>query len=90
MTLIQCPRSRVGAKLVFALLGVPCRWAITRIAPTQCANLLWTDLDDHLVRQIIQLGRILAEDLAFGFLRQIGPLSDLGDAVFFRIKMRVI
>ena len=35
---------RVGANLVFALLGAASRWAITRIAPTQCTNLLWFDL----------------------------------------------
>jgi len=40
----HCSRQRVGAKLVFALLGAASRWAITRIAPTRCANLLWSDL----------------------------------------------
>jgi len=43
-TLGQCFVQRVGANLVFALLGAACRWAITRIAPTLCANLLWFNL----------------------------------------------
>lgn len=35
---------RVGAKLVFALLDAACLWAIIKITPTICINLLWFDL----------------------------------------------
>jgi hypothetical protein len=34
-TLGHCLRQQVGAKLVFALWGAACQWAITRIAPTR-------------------------------------------------------
>jgi Bacterial antitoxin of type II TA system, VapB len=54
-TLVHCLSQRVGAKLVFARLGAAFRWAITRIAPTKCANLLWSDLDEEMIEKARRL-----------------------------------
>ena len=45
-TLGHCLRQQVGAKTIFALLRAVFLWAVTRIAPTQCANLLHSGLEE--------------------------------------------
>ena len=54
--LAHCPRQKVGAKLVFALQDAASQWATTRIAPTPCPNVSWSDLGqdtDQVMRDVL-------------------------------------